>query len=405
MTCHMTKRTLFLISCSLAIAAWNNCPAQSFDPASSLDYCFTKVVLDTTLIKGVDGMPRTIDSGKIAWQRARIGDWTNGFFPGILWFTYEYRRDPAWRRLADRFTGALTNIASRGNFDHDLGFIMYNSFGKGFRLTGDTSYKRILLDAADSLATLFNPRVGTILSWPGMRQRMSWPHNTIIDNMMNLELLFWAARNGGKRRLYDIALKHAETTMQNHFRPDYSAYHVVVYDTVTGKKIKGVTVQGYSDASMWARGQAWAIYGFTMVYRETKDPRFLDFARKVADVYLKRLPEDKIPYWDFDAPSIPHAPKDASAAAIASSGLLELSTFMKGRQSLHYRSEAVEILSSLSSPSYRSGSQNQAFLLHSTGNAPSGGEIDASIIYADYYYMEALLRLKNLEKRGTTRPD
>jgi len=394
----MNKLIQYLILGSLATGAFNECRSQTFNPVSSLDYCVSKVALDTAMIKEMDGMPRTIDGNKTDWQFARIGDWTNGFFPGILWFAYEYTGDPVWKREADRVTWALAPIAFRNNFDHDLGFILYNSFGKGYRLTGDTAYKRILLASADSLATLFNPRVGTILSWPGMRQRMGWPHNTIVDNMMNLELLFWAARNGGSRRLYDIAMKHAETTMQNHFRPDYSAYHVVVYDTVTGKRIKGVTVQVYSDSSMWARGQSWAIYGFTMCYRETRDARFLNFAQKVAGIYLKRLPVDRIPFWDFDDPSIPKAPRDASAAAIAASALLELSGYVKDPSlARYYRSQAEAMLSSLSAAPYRSGNQNRAFLLHSTGNKPSGGEIDASIIYADYYYMEALLRLKHLQ--------
>src|SRR5882757_16317 len=225
----------------------------------------------------------------------------------------------------------------------------------------------------------------TIISWPRSVPGVDWPlrHNTIMDNMINLELLFWAAKNGGSQHLYDIAVKHAETTMNNHFRPDYSSYHVVVYDTATGKKIKGITHQGYSDSSMWARGQSWAIYGFTMVYRETKDNKFLDFAQKVTDVYLKNLPEDLIPYWDFNAPNIPNEPKDASAACVVASALLELSTFItdtiKGNE---YRSKAKKMLASLSSDKYQSRNVNNAFLLHSTGHKPNGGEIDASIIYA-----------------------
>jgi unsaturated chondroitin disaccharide hydrolase len=219
-----------------------------------------------------------------------------------------------------------------------------------------------------------------------------------MDNMINLELLFWAAKNGGNKHLYDIAVKHAETTMQNHFRPDYSSYHVVVYDTATGKKIKGITHQGFSDSSMWARGQSWAIYGFTMVYRETKDKRFLDFAQQVTDVYLKNLPADHIPYWDFNAPDIPAAPRDASAAAVTASALLELSTLVADTaKATAYRQQAEQMLQSLSI-NYQSRQINNAFLLHSTGHKPNGGEIDASIIYADYYYIEALLRLKKLKE-------
>jgi unsaturated chondroitin disaccharide hydrolase len=231
-----------------------------------------------------------------------------------------------------------------------------------------------------------------------MIKQKGWPHNTIIDNMINLELLFWASKNGGSKKLYDIAVKHAQTTLNNHFRPDLSSYHVVLYDTVTGKKIKGVTHQGYSDSSMWARGQAWGIYGFTMSYRESRKPEFLNFAQKIADVYLNRLTPDLIPYWDFNAPDIPNAPRDASAAAITSSALLELSTLVKDKsKASFYRSKAEQMLAALSSTKYKSGNTNNAILLHSTGHKPANSEIDASIIYADYYYMEALLRLKKLK--------
>jgi unsaturated chondroitin disaccharide hydrolase len=231
-----------------------------------------------------------------------------------------------------------------------------------------------------------------------MVKKMGWPHNTIIDNMINLELLFWASKNGGNPHLYDIAVKHAETTMHNHFRPDYTSYHVVVYDTITGKKIKGITHQGYADNSMWARGQSWAIYGFTMCYRETGKAEFLNFAQKVADVYLSRLPADLIPYWDFDDPAIPNAAKDASAACVTASALLELSTFVKDKARARiYRQKAEAMLQTLSSPAYQSHNVTNAFLLHSTGHHPAGTEIDASIIYADYYYLEALLRLDKLQ--------
>ena len=220
--------------------------------------------------------------------------------------------------------------------------------------------------------------------------------------MINLELLFWAAKNGGSRRLYDIAVKHAATTMKNHFRPDHTSYHVVVYDTAKVKKVKGITHQGYADGSMWARGQAWAIYGFTMVARETKDPRFLDFAQQVTDVYLERLPEDGVPYWDFNAPDIPDAPRDASAAAIVASALLELSSLVPdAAKAQHYRAKSgFYARDVVFQGHYQSRTANNAFLLHSTGHKPAGGEIDASIIYADYYYIEALLRQRALQQGG-----
>lgn len=265
--------------------------------------------------------------------------------------------------------------------------------------TKKPDYKKAIIATADSLAKLFNPVVGTILSWPEMVKRMNWPHNTIIDNMMNLELLFWASKNGGGQNLYDIAVSHARTTMKNQFRKDFSVYHVVVYDIITGQPIKKVTHQGYSDESTWARGQAWAIYGFTMTARETRNPDFLQFAEKVAQVFIDRLPDDYVPYWDFDAPNIPNEPRDVSAAAIVASAFVELSVLEKDQQkSDYYKTMATKILTNLSNEKYLSLDQNVAFLSHSTGHKPNNSEIDVPIIYADYYYIEALTRLKKLNK-------
>jgi unsaturated chondroitin disaccharide hydrolase len=350
-------------------------------------------------IQDYDKIPRSISSGKRDWTYVPYRDWTSGFWPGILWYVYEYTGDEKWKLKADSSTRVLTPLAFSRAGDHDLGFQIYNSFGNGYRLTGDSSYKRILLAAADTLVTLFNPKVGTILSWPGQVKKSGWPHNTIIDNMMNLELLFWASKNGGSKSLYDIAVKHAETTMNNHFRADFSSYHVVVYDTISGKKINAVTHQGFADSSMWARGQAWAIYGFTMCYRETNIPAFLDMAQKAADVYLNKLPADMIPYWDFSAATIADQPRDASAAAITASGLLELSTFGPEKEKgAFYLGKAEAMLKALSSHKFRSGSTNNAFILHSTGHKNIGSEVDASIIYGDYYYLEALIRAKRLRE-------
>ena len=233
---------------------------------------------------------------------------------------------------------------------------------------------------------------------------MENPHNTIIDNMMNLELLFWAAKNGGDKKLYNIAVKHATVTMKNHFRTDFSTYHVLLYDKKTGDMIKGITSQGYANSSMWARGQAWSIYGFTVAYRETGNEAFLQTAIKAADMYLKSLPKDKIPYWDFDDPAIPNAPRDASAAAIVASALLELSDLCKGKAiSNNYKDDAIAILMELSSVRYLSKDTNHAFLLHSTGNKPANKDVDVSIIYADYYFIEALLRLKKMSAAAKTK--
>ncbi|RNL82372.1 glucuronyl hydrolase [Sinomicrobium pectinilyticum] len=374
--------------------------SDKFNLNENLDYCVAQASQTLKLIPGDSVLPRNITAKTGGhWKFVPFNDWTSGFWPGTLWYLYEYTGEEKWKREADRFSRYLTPLSVRSATDHDLGFQVFCSFGNGYRLTKDTGYRKTILRTADTLAALYNPKVGTLLSWPGMTDKMGWPHNTIIDNMMNLELLFWAGKNGGNDSLYDIALKHAETTMQNHFRKDHSVYHVVVYDTVTGKKVRGVTHQGYSDDSLWARGQAWAIYGYTMTYRETGNDKFLDFAQKVADVYLDRLPEDMIPFWDFDAPHIPHEPKDASAAAITASALLELSGYIKDPvKASFYRESAEKMLGELSAPEYRSNDRNTAFLLHSTGHYPNGSEVDASIIYADYYYLEALLRLKKLEE-------
>jgi len=375
--------------------------ASTFDADTELNYCLKQTNKTLASLSDSTHFPRSIANGDTSWRFVDYRDWTSGFWPGILWYAYDFSNQEEWKADADRYSRALFPLVDSSAIDHDIGFQLYCSVGNGYRLTGDTTYKQVLLRAADSLATLFNPKVGTILSWPREVPGVDWPlrHNTIMDNMINLELLFWAAKNGGSQLLYDIAVSHAATTMKNHFRPDYSSYHVVVYDTATGQKVKGITHQGLNDSSMWARGQSWAIYGYTMVYRETKDPRFLDFAQKVTDVYLERLPKDLIPYWDFDDPAIPDAPRDASAAAVVASALLELSDYVNDKvKAKMYFDKAVAMLAELSSERYQSRNVNNAFLLHSTGHKPNGGEIDASINYADYYYIEALLRLKKIKQ-------
>lgn len=370
---------------------------KTLDVDGELNYCNQKIQ-ETLNSIGVNTMvPRNILSGQTGWNLVpvRIEEWTAGFWPGILWYDYENTQSKEIMEAARHYTGILEPLTILPPYDHDLGFQIFCSYGNGYRLTGDEKYKQIILNAADTLAKLFNPNVGTILSWPREVEPNNWPHNTIMDNMANLEMLYWAAANGGKKELYKIATKHAETTMKYHFRNDGGNYHVAVYDTIDGHFIKGVTHQGYADESMWARGQAWAIYGFTVVYRETRDKKFLRFAEKITDIYLGRLPNDYIPYWDFDAPNIPEEPKDASAAAIVASALLELSQIEDNREkALEYEKAAVNMLHALSSDEYQSGKTNSAFLLRSVGHKPNGSEVDASINYADYYYIEALIRYK-----------
>lgn len=359
-------------------------------------YCHTQIKKTLNETKDTCLMPRSMGNKQTSWHKVNIYDWTSGFWPGILWYDYEQTRDEKIKEQAIRSTECLQPLVNpKSGSDHDIGFQIFCSYGNAYRLTGDKRYKQIIMSGAEKLSRLYNPAVGTILSWPGMRNKMGWPHNTIIDNMMNLEILFWTAENGGEKKYYDIAVNHARVTKENHFRKDGSSYHVAVYDTLNGKFIKGVTNQGYGDNTMWARGQAWAIYGYTMVYRYTRDKSFLRFAEKVTDIYLERLPEDYIPYWDFDAPALQNEPKDASAAAIVASALFELAQLEdKKRKAEEYQSAAVTILRNLSSNKYRSGTAKPSFLNHCTGNYPSGYEIDASINYADYYYIEALLRYK-----------
>ncbi|MCM1295896.1 MAG: glycoside hydrolase family 88 protein [Muribaculaceae bacterium] len=407
-------KTINLTSCLIAsLGIFGSCAAHNerllaVDTEKELEYCHSKVL--STLAElhqdkdSIDYMmmPRNVAPQAHSWEcrPTCAEEWCSGFWPGVLWYDYEASKDSTVFAQADKFTHSIKKIVETPVFDHDLGFLVYCSYGNGYRLTNRDDYKQVILNAADSLATLFNPKVGTILSWPREVAKFGG-HNTIMDNMINLEMLFWAAKNGGNPYLHDIAVKHAETTMKNHFRDDYTSYHVAVYDSITGNFLRGCTHQGYADDSMWARGQAWAIYGFTVVYRETKDPKFLDFVQKVADVYLDRLPEDKIPYWDFDDPAIPNAPRDASAACVVASALLELSDYVGGEKGQHYMDEAKDMLTSASSDRYKSGDQNNSFLLHSTGHHPAGSEIDYSIIYADYYYIEALNRLAHLNQGNT----
>jgi unsaturated chondroitin disaccharide hydrolase len=372
---------------------------EQFDAAKVLNSCVEKTKDNLASLPANDSLPRNILKGQTEWNMVGIHDWCSGFWPGLLWYAYEASGDQEILNSAKKYTELLEGVLDVPVDNHDLGFMLYCSYGNGYRLTKDSAYHHFLLTAADSLATLYNPKVGTILSWPVMVKKMNWPHNTIIDNMINLELLFWASKNGGKQDLYDMAVSHATTCMTTLIRPDFSTYHVAVFDTTDGHFIKGVTHQGYADDSQWARGQGWGIYGYTMCYRETKKEDFLETAQKLADVFLKRLPEDGMPYWDFDDPAIPNAPKDASASAVAASGLLELSSFVKDQESKEkYKSAAVNMIKKLSSSEYMSGDDNKALLLHSTGHKPHDSEIDASIIYADYYFMEALIRLNQMEK-------
>ncbi|MFL5811527.1 MAG: glycoside hydrolase family 88 protein, partial [Flavisolibacter sp.] len=338
--------------------------------------------------------PRTLDSMQLKLVSSR--DWASGFFPGELWLLYEETKKDYWKTQAENFTANIEREKTNGG-THDMGFKVYCSFGQGYRLTKDAHYKEVIIQSAKTLSTRFNPKVGVIRSWDHHKEQ--WDYPVIIDNMMNLELLFEATKLSGDSSFYKIAVSHANATMKNHYRSDYSSYHVVDYDTATGGVRKKQTAQGYADESAWARGQAWGLYGFTMCYRETKDKKYLDQAEHIASFILHHpnLPKDLIPYWDFNAPNIPNEPRDASAAAVIASGLFELSSYSKNKN--EYRKIADKIVENLTK-SYRSpiGEDKGFLLLHSTGSKPANSEVDVPLVYADYYYLEALLRMKKLNE-------
>jgi len=373
--------------------------AFDFSVEEALQYCTVKAQQTAQAVSTPGHTPVVIASGHRFWEMKSMDrwGWTHGFWPGILWYAYEATGNNAMKQQAVAFTRELEGILDRKIKSHDVGFIYNCSFGNAFRITGKHEYRDTLIRAADKLVELYNPRVGTLLSWPSKVENGTYaPHNTIIDSMMNLELLFRASELSGDSTYSNIARSHADRIMSDLIRPDFSTYHLAVFDDRTGELLQRHTHQGYADDSLWARGQAWAIYGFTMSYRETGEVRYLKIARNLADTFLSRLPQDHIPYWDFDDPAIPEAPRDASAAAIAASALVELSSFVKNTDDGgRYLKSAESILESLSTDDYRSFEENAAFLSHSTGSKPREREVDVPLIYADYYYLEALLRLKN----------
>lgn len=345
-------------------------------------------------------MPQTYDAatGKVVSYARQW--WCSGFYPGNLLYIFAQTHDSALLREAQHALDVLEpNQYFKGN--HDLGFMMLCSFGNAYKITGDTAYKRIILNAAAALASRYRPSIPAIQSW-AKSKKFNCP--VIIDNMMNLELLEWAAHHGGSLFLDTIAVNHANTTMKNHFRMDYSSYHVVDYDPNTGKVLQRKTFQGYSDSSSWARGQAWGLYGYTMMYRYTHRQDYLQQARHIATYILDNphLPADMIPYWDYSDPKIPEVPRDASAAAIMASGLLELARYSDEKEHIKYLDAAVTILRNLSGPAYRSvkGGNGGFILMHSTGALPMHSEIDVPLIYADYYYLEALTRYNDWYLNG-----
>jgi rhamnogalacturonyl hydrolase YesR len=339
------------------------------------------------------GFPRSmsVKTGEI--KKVPSKDWTSGFYVGNLWQLYTLTGDSKYKERAQQWIPFLEKEKFNGG-THDMGFKIYCSFGKGYEITQSEEYKKVIIKSAQTLCTRFNKKIGSIKSWDN---RDKWDFPVIIDNMMNLELLFEASKLTGDDSYRKIAIQHANTTLKNHFRKDNSCYHVVGYDTITGKVISKNTHQGYSDDSSWARGQAWAVYGFTMTYRYTKDKAYLNQAEATAQFFIshKNMPEDGIPYWDFNAPTIPNTTRDASAAAIMASALIELYTITKKDVYLKYSNK---VINSLSSNKYLLNEYvNAPFILdHSTGDWSKKAELDESIVYADYYFLEAIIRKKAL---------
>lgn len=347
--------------------------------------------------------PRLIEINETEWKEVTNHKliWTSGFYPGILWYAYNATGNERWKEEAIKRTEVFEDFKNIKEH-HDIGFMMFPAYGLGYEIGGKEEYKDILLTSAESLASRFNPNVGTIRSWSNKMHPRWQQHITIIDNMLNLELLFWAAKNGGDKKFYDIAVTHSETTMEKHFRDDLTSWHVIEYDSINGNILNRHTKQGYADDSRWSRGQAWGVYGYTMVYKETKDKKFLDFAQKITDKYLSLLPEDMVPCWDFDVANNPNEEKDASAAAVVASALLDLSTFVEKKEDQErYYNAAIKMLKSLGSDKYSGVGKADSFLLHSTGAKSLGHEIDVALIYADYYYIEALDRLKKMQEKNT----
>ena len=413
----MKKHTTIILFCTVAIFA-TACNSYEREKTKFINEVIEFATAQTELMLQAAGdpaalrYPRTINADGTL-RTTSMWDWTPGFFPGSLWYLYELTGKDQWREAATAWTESLEPLRTFTRH-HDLGFMMYCSFGNAERLASKPEYRDILIESANSLSTRFSERVRSIRSWNnynGWSEERDWQFPVIIDNMMNLELLFYASRVTGDPRLFDLSVTHSYTTLKNHFREDFSTYHVVDYDSVTGEVRHKVTSQGLSDNSTWSRGQAWGIYGFTMTYRETKNPDFLNAAVRAADMYLSNLPEDLIPYWDFNVGQEGFVPRprshasqfqekirDASAAAIVTSALFELSELANEPRYYDY---AVRMLRTLASPAYRAelGTNGNFLLKHCVGSIPHRSEIDVPLVYADYYFLEALTRYKNSRRR------
>lgn len=392
------RKAIFFITSLLCLAcqkqeSMEELTARVFERAAAQMELMDKN-LDSAAVSnpGVAIYPRSIDKEGALWT-SNYKWWCSGFYPGSMWYVYEYTGDEKIKELALKYQAGLEPLRFRKD-DHDIGFQLMCSYGNCLRLTEDQTCVPVLIDGANSLASRFDPEVGCTRSWSFGK----WSFPVIVDNMMNMELLLKAAELGGSDSLKNVALAHARTTMKNHFRDDKSCFHLVDYNPETGEVAGKQTVQGLADDSAWARGQAWGLYGFTMVYRFCKEQDILDHAIAIAEYLLPRLPEDGVPFWDYDSAEIPNDVRDASAAAIMASGLIELSQYVDAEKAERYLATAEKMLRTLASEEYLCAEgEDYGFLLkHSTGNKNTDSEVDVPLTYADYYFLEALIRWSRL---------
>jgi unsaturated chondroitin disaccharide hydrolase len=400
-------RKVLFISSFLALLTGSTFAATPAFYNVALDSAKTQLNrLATSLGTNYGKFPRTINGTTVV--TVNYSDWTSGFFPGSLWLMYKYTNDPAWKDRARKWTDSLPKAATVS--DHDVGFRIFCSYGTGLEF--QTPQQRaldsaVIVLAAKTLAGRYSATVKAIKSWDEFwKDGVRYTYPVIIDNMMNLELLCWATSATSDSSFLRTAIGHANTTIKNHFHSNFCSYHVLTYDPATGAVLKKATAQGYADTSAWARGQAWGLYGYTMMYRITKDTNYLNQARNIGKYIISRLSTDNVPYWDYDAPATASTPRDASAAAICASAYIELSGFTSGTESQTFYNKAKAILQTLASSSYtaKPNTNGNFILMHCTGHKPAGTEIDVPLNYADYYYLEALLRLKKHEETSVLTP-
>lgn len=335
------------------------------------------------------GSWQTVAPDEVGFMPAH-GSWTVGFTPGMLWLAY---RATGRGVYADEALARCRRFLQRQNDDstHDLGFVFYPSYVQGYEATGERWLREGAIAAARTLARRYNQSGRFLRAW-GRAGTDDRAGQTTIDAMMNLALLYWAAEAAGEPQLAAIATAHAETSSRTLVRPDGSTYHVYTFDPRTGQPLGGSTHQGYADESTWPRGQGWGLYGFARGARQAARPDFLRVARRLADCFLDRLPTDRVPFWDGDDPAIPNAPRDSSAGAIGAAGLLELARNQgDATAATRYREAAIGLLATLyERSSSRDQPGQQGVLLHGTWHRRAGFAVDESLIFGDYYFMEAL---------------